>query len=106
MVRPAAAIQKRLMSTIASDLDYYAESARRFQISSAAVEAFRAGDYHGLHRVLDLRPWEASPLPVEVTVLGIDRDERPVWLQPEGIADWCQAVELQRRLIEAAGKAL
>ena len=82
-------------------MEFLASNGRRFAITPQAVAAFKAGRYRDLHQALGLVPWEASPLPVEATLLGIDRDEPPLWLQLEGIADWRQAVELQRCLIEA-----
>ncbi len=41
------------------------------RITPEAVDAFRAGDYLGLHRALGLAPWETSPLPSDVTALGV-----------------------------------
>lgn len=38
--------------------------ARDHRVTPAAVEAYRAGDWMGLHRALGLRPWQASPLDV------------------------------------------
>lgn len=37
----------------------------RHRITPAAVVAFAAGDWIGLHRALGLRPWEPSPLDAE-----------------------------------------
>jgi hypothetical protein len=72
---------------------------RAHRITAEAVEAYKAGDYLGLHRALELRPWEVSPLPLSVTPLGCDQDERPddsPWND-----SWEQAQELQRALEEA-----
>lgn len=38
---------------------------RAHRITPEAVEAYRAGDWGLLHRLLGLKPWEASPLHVE-----------------------------------------
>ncbi|MDB5575858.1 MAG: hypothetical protein JWR80_1034 [Bradyrhizobium sp.] len=35
---------------------------REHRITDAAVAAFKAGDYHGLHAALGLKPWQPSPL--------------------------------------------
>jgi hypothetical protein len=50
---------------------------RRHRISPEAVAAFEAGDYCALHKALGLRPWQASPLPLEVTSLGVDQGPPP-----------------------------
>ncbi len=31
-------------------------------ISSAAIAAFKAGDWHGVNRALGIRPWQISPM--------------------------------------------
>lgn len=36
------------------------------RITAKAVEAFRAGDGMALHNALGLRPWQVSPLHVDV----------------------------------------
>ena len=38
--------------------------AKRHTITPEAVAAFAARDWGALHRALDLKPWEASPLDV------------------------------------------
>lgn len=63
---------------------------REHRITPEAVEAFRAGDYTALHRALNLRPWEDSPL-------DVDFDPPPDWANDS----WPQAVELRRELMEA-----
>lgn len=75
------------------------------RITSAAVEAYRAGDFHGLHSALNLRPWQRSPLPIDVCGLGVDQGEPPEPHKP-GTQDswrdsWYVARELQAEL-EAA----
>jgi hypothetical protein len=37
------------------------------RVTAAAVEAFRAGDRMRLHTLLDLRPWQVSPLEVDTS---------------------------------------
>ena len=95
-------MKKKLMSSAAHSPDL-SLGGRLFQISPDAIAAYEAGDFHGLHRALDLRAWEISPLPIEVTALGVDPDDRPD--DRDGsrwAASWRQAMELQRRLIETA----
>jgi hypothetical protein len=70
--------------------------ARRHRITPAAVEAFRAGDERALHRALDLRPWQPSPLEA-------DADAPPTWSRPG--TPWHDAWALVRGLrleLEAA----
>lgn len=70
------------------------------RITEAAIEAYIARDYIALHRALGLKPWEASPLPLEDEPLGVDQDSPPEDGSPWG-ETWPQAQELQREL-EAA----
>jgi hypothetical protein len=65
---------------------------RKGRLTPEVIAAWLAADFHALHCALGLRVWEASPLPREITPLGCDDDG----------ADR-QAVELQRRLLAAAG---
>ncbi|TGR13059.1 hypothetical protein EN833_07750 [Mesorhizobium sp. M4B.F.Ca.ET.190.01.1.1] len=71
------------------------------RVTPAAVEAFRAGDYAALHRILGLRPWEMSPLPSEVTPLGCNPDHLPNARVTLFDQSFEQAVDLQRALIAA-----
>jgi len=80
--------------------------ARAHRVTAEAVEAFAAGDYMRLHDALDLRPWEASPLPLSVTPLGCDPDNPPpavrVQADPTGWdGSWAKAVQLQAELMAA-----
>lgn len=70
-------------------------------ITPEVVDAFRAGDYHRLHRALRLRPWQTSPLPLRVTELGVDYRPAPKYANAD---DWKHAQEL-RRQIEACIRA-
>lgn len=66
-------------------------------VTPEAVEAFRAGDWIGLHRALRLKPWQASPLDATT-------DEPPQGLcdQPGPYRDsWARARSLRLEL-EAA----
>ena len=67
----------------------------------AAVRAFAAGDWLGLHRALGLRPWQRSPL-------DASSDEVPPdWLGDRGSADFLEAqrlrLELERTLARGRG---
>jgi len=78
--------------------------ARLHRITAEAVEAFEAGDYMALHNALGLAPWEASPLPASITVLGVDPNGPKQWSDSQvNIETWAQAVELQRELQAATG---
>ena len=71
----------------------------RGRITHEAIEAYRAGDDLGLHRALGLNPWECSPLPLEVTPLGVDQGPPPKYeAHPNA---WAKAQELQRELEKA-----
>ena len=63
--------------------------ARRHRITPEAVEAFVAGERTTLHRALDLRPWQPSPLET-------DADAPPGWSRPGG--PWHDAWGLVRGL--------
>ena len=66
------------------------------------MEAYRAGDYIRLHRALHLPPWHASPLPLDVSPLGVHQGEPPAYRKAGAWHDtWHVAQELQREL-EAA----
>lgn len=83
-----------------------ASKVRHHRITQDAIDAFLAGDYCALHRALGLKPWEASPLPLEVTPLGVDQSPSD---GPEHLLfheSWPKAQELQRELLEATGGRL
>ncbi len=67
----------------------------RAPITQEAVRAFKAGDWIGTHRALQLRPWEASPLDAE-TPTAPGRAENTAWA-----TSWAQAHALRLDL-EAA----
>jgi hypothetical protein len=73
-------------------------------ITPEALAAYEAGDYRALHRALSLRPWEASPLPLKVTPLGVDQG--PPLEGPTAFAlSWPKAQALQRELEAALRQA-
>ena len=47
------------------------------RITPEAVEAYSKADEGALHRLLNLRPWQYSPLPSSVTALGVDDEDCP-----------------------------
>ncbi len=72
--------------------------ARRHRITPEAVEAFVAGDRLALHRALDLRPWQPSPL-------ATDADAPPAWSRPGPWHDaWALVRGLRLELETAAGR--
>jgi hypothetical protein len=74
--------------------------ARAHQITPEVIAAFEAGDYRALHCALNLRPWEASPLPLSVTALGVDQGPAPDWANLH-TTSWAKAQELQREILAA-----
>lgn len=62
------------------------------RITPEAVNAFKAGDWTGLHQALALRPWEPSPLDAVTP-------EPPAYTRPGPWADaWPLAFELRCKL--------
>jgi hypothetical protein len=80
-----------------------AAKSRMHRITGEAIEAFGAGDYHRLHSALGLRPWEASPLPLEVHGLGVSDGPPPPWWNRHD-ESWEQAQQLRRDLLAAGAK--
>ena len=74
--------------------------ARHHRITAEAVEAFKAGI--SLHRALGLRPWQCSPLPLEVTALGCGPESPPDSFASRLNESWQLACELQAELRKAA----
>jgi hypothetical protein len=72
--------------------------ARAYAITPEVIAAFEAGDYSALHCALHLRPWEASPLPLSVTALGVDQGPAPDY---EDTTSWLKAQKLQREILAA-----
>jgi hypothetical protein len=74
------------------------------RITPEAVAAWKRADFMALHRALGLKPWQPSPLPSEVTALGVCEGERPdadsgrAWDHA-----WPKALALQKQLLELAG---
>jgi hypothetical protein len=79
--------------------------AMKHRITPDAIEAFIARDYLALHRALGLAPWEASPLPLSVSPLGVDPDDPPTGDGTGWEASWPLALELQRELQKAVRDA-
>jgi hypothetical protein len=77
---------------------------QRQRITPEVVAAWKAADHHALQRALHLKVWEASPLPVEITPLGVCEE----WAEnPGGARGWAesypQAIAFQRELLAVAG---
>ena len=74
------------------------------KITPEAVGAWKRADFDALHRLLGLAPWEASPLPYEITALGCSEDDLPI---DEDASDWDKsipnAVALQKQFLVVAG---
>jgi hypothetical protein len=83
---------------------------RTRQISPEAIAAWEVADFHALHRALGLGPADASPLPYEITALGVyddDGDDDSERANIRGDGPWKRslkpAVRLQRQLLKIAG---
>ena len=74
------------------------------KITPEAIGAWERADFNALHRLLGLAPWEASPLPYEITALGCSEDDLPIG--PDA-RDWDKslpkAVALQKQFLAVAG---
>jgi hypothetical protein len=77
---------------------------KRGRITPEAIAAWQAADYSALHAALGLKPWEPSPLPAEITALGVTQDEEPIG---DSTRLWNDALPkaqaLQRELLAVAG---
>jgi len=69
------------------------------RITPAVISAWQHADREALHIALGLKPWQPSPLPVEITLLGVGEDN----LDPQNREDSLIALKLQRRLLAIAG---
>jgi hypothetical protein len=72
------------------------------RINDDAIRAWKNADYMPLHIALDLAPWQSSPLPTEVTVLGIDEDD----IDPadrENYKSNLKILQLQKELLALCG---
>ena len=71
------------------------------RITPEIIDAWKRADFMALHIALDRHPWERSPLPIEITVLGIDEDD----LDPEdeNYKSDLKALKLQKELLAIAG---
>jgi hypothetical protein len=66
------------------------------------VDAWKRVDFERLHILLRLAPWEPSPLPREITILGCSQDDKlPGYLPDRKSLERSQA--LQRQLLAVAG---
>jgi hypothetical protein len=74
--------------------------AKAYAITPEVIAAFEAGDYSALHCALHLKPWEASPLPLSVTALGVNQGPPPPWANLH-THSWLKAQKLQREILAA-----
>jgi hypothetical protein len=87
---------------------FHLDKSRQYRLTPAAIEAFKAGDYHRLHQALGLGPWEPSPLPVEIIgALGVRPGDPPNWPGADNdlwvTRGWPKAQALQRELLAVLG---
>src|SRR3954454_65529 len=72
-------------------------------ITTAMLESFVDGDYHELHVLADLRPWEMSPTRCHLWEPA--RGETPAdYRGRPWFASWWKAMALREKLIELALK--
>ena len=67
------------------------------RITPNAVDAFERGDGAELHRALDLRPWEPSPL-------DTDADDAPAWMDAVNAERWRKVRALRIELEGGASR--
>jgi hypothetical protein len=70
---------------------------RAHRITEQAINAFQAEDFSALHLALGLKPWEESPLHVDVEA------DPPGWMWATAAEDFRQAQALRRELEAACG---
>jgi hypothetical protein len=73
----------------------------RRHITPEAVDAWMRTDYMALHIALGLHPWETSPLPIEITPLGVD--EKQIDPDDSRYQEGLKALKLQREFLTIAG---
>jgi len=72
------------------------------RLTPEIVDAWKRADFTALHLLLRLGPWEASPLPLEISLLGCSQDdELPEYPPDRQSLERSQA--LQRQLLAVAG---
>jgi hypothetical protein len=73
-------------------------------ITPVAAGAWRYGDFFGLARTLQIKPWQMHPWPLRLTALGCDPRRAPEDSQTPFGASWRRAAQLQAALLEVAGE--
>jgi|SRR6516225_9155469 len=73
----------------------------RRHITPEAIDAWMRADYMALHIALDLHPWETSPLPIEITPLGVSEDL--IDSDDSRYQEDMKALKLQREFLTIAG---
>src|SRR5215467_9016735 len=77
-------------------------AARR--ITPEAIDAWKRADFMALHRALGLMPWERSPLPREITALGLNEgDLSAVDADEARDRAYPKVLRLQKQLLALAG---
>ena len=69
-------------------------------ISPEVIAAWKRADFMALHRLLNLKPWQSSPLPLEITRLGVGEALDP---EDHHYRDDLKILALQRELLALAG---
>jgi len=75
------------------------------RITPEIVDAWKRADFHALHMLLRLRPWNASPLPKEIAgPLGCSLDDLPIDLDdPNRDEALPRVVAIQQELLRIVG---
>jgi hypothetical protein len=76
---------------------------RGLRLSPEATAAWEACDESALRCALRLPPWEASPLPLEVTSAGVSEADPPRATNTLHDKSYDRALKLQQLLLAAAG---
>ena len=69
------------------------------RLTPEVVAAWQRADFHELNRLLRIAPWEANPLPSEITVLGCSEGDLDT--NPDRLLE--RALMWQRKLLAVAG---
>jgi hypothetical protein len=72
------------------------------RLTPEIIDAWKRADFEKLHILLRLGPWEASPLPLEITLLGCSQDDEPPEYPPDR-KSLQRSQALQRQLLAVAG---
>jgi hypothetical protein len=73
------------------------------RITPEIISAWKRVDFMALHRLLGLKSWQSSPLPYEITALGVSQDDTPDNCSSTWDESMPKAITLQKQLLELAG---